>query len=274
MLKLHHASLTLVGAAALASAAAGQTTHDVQLFLQDFFPDQLSIQVGDTVRWTWVVGQHDVKSGSTQFCIPDGIFDSGPPVNSPGLTFEVTFDEAFLAANPVPNDVYEYFCSIHWAVGMTAVIEVDDALAPSYLPYGCGVNPAGSLSLLGGSATAGGSITLGVDNPLGTQPAGSLAFLAVATQPAAGFPCGLVLPGIGMPGPYGNGELLISIAAPNPLLVLGPQLWAGAGTPSPFVVGIPANPSFVGAHFFFQGVLAELTGLFAVTDAADVGIGS
>ena len=111
--------------------------------------------------------------------------------------------------------------------------------------YGCDPALEGSLELIAGSVSLGASLTLGVDNPLSTQPPGMLAFLAVASSPAPGFPCGQTLPGFGMAGPYGPGELLISLSPPNPLAVVGPSAWAGTGQPAPIGLAVPQQPSLL-----------------------------
>ncbi len=87
-----------------------------------YFPDAVTIAVGDTVRWTWVGGFHDVKSGVGG--VHDGNFDSGSPgVGLPD--FDVVFDEAFLTANPMPDNIYPYYCSVHVAQGMDGTVTVE-----------------------------------------------------------------------------------------------------------------------------------------------------
>ena len=121
-----------------AAAAHAQTTHDVLVDGFDFTPKDIAIQAGDTVRWTWGQGLHDVESGSGG--VHDGIFDSGAPVLGAGITFQVLFDAAFLAANPVPGDVYNYYCTIHVPFGMDGTVTVNTG--PTITPYGC-TNPQG-----------------------------------------------------------------------------------------------------------------------------------
>jgi plastocyanin len=90
----------------------------------DFVSADVMIEVGDTVRWTWIGGLHNVESGVSG--AHDGIFRSGDPITSDGMTFEVTFDEAFLAANPVTDNEYPYFCAVHFALGMTGSVTVQE----------------------------------------------------------------------------------------------------------------------------------------------------
>ena len=52
-----------------------------------FLPDSVTIQVGDTVMWTWKGNGHSVTSGYPGQ--PSGMFDSG--IRSAGFTFSFTF---------------------------------------------------------------------------------------------------------------------------------------------------------------------------------------
>ena len=83
--------------------------------------------------------------------------------------------------------------------------------------YGCGTNPALSMTILSGTPQLGATVQLGLDNPLGTQPVGSFPIVVLALAPAPGFPCGLPVPGFGMAGGGASGELLISLTPPSPL---------------------------------------------------------
>lgn len=122
--------------------------------------------------------------------------------------------------------------------------------------YGCGLDPDGSLSVLGGVPSIGAGFGLGIDNPLGTQAPGSLPLLLVSTAPDPAYPCGLAVPGLGMgPGPA---ELLIDLTPPNPLLpILAGLPWVGPGTPAPIGVPIPPSPQLVNQVFYFQGALFD-----------------
>lgn len=123
--------------------------------------------------------------------------------------------------------------------------------------YGCGLNPAGSMTVLGGSPAVGEVLQLGVDNPSGTQSPGSLPWLYIAVAPDANFPCGTPLPGFGMSAAGAAGELLIDITVPN--VVLQGLPWAGAGQPSVFSLPIPGNPALSGSTFYAQGILLDFS---------------
>lgn len=120
-------------------------------------------------------------------------------------------------------------------------------------PYGCGINPADSLTVLSGIPSVGRTIGFGVDNPLGTQPSGSVPALAIAFEPAVGFPCGRALTGWGMSPPSHSGELLVG----HPASVLLGRLWAGAGQPSRIDVPIPNNQALIGLPLYLQGLLVS-----------------
>lgn len=95
---------------AVSSAAQAQTTHIVTVGDSFFSPFQLTIQVGDTVRWMNGAGglNHNVTAN-------DGSFMS---ITSNQFTFDVTFNE--------PGQ-YGYYCTIHGApgAGMSGTIIVE-----------------------------------------------------------------------------------------------------------------------------------------------------
>ncbi len=125
---------------------------------------------------------------------------------------------------------------------------------PDVVPYGCGVNPADSLTVVSGEPAIGTVLTLGVDNPLGTQAAGSLPFVALALAPDPAFPCGTLVPGLGMGG---TAELLINVLPPDPLDPIGGTPWTGPGSPAPVVVPVPNDPLLIGLSVFSQAVLVD-----------------
>ncbi len=115
--------LAAIAVAIVATAAGAQTTHMVDVGPGIVFTsDELSIDVGDTVRWTWIDGFHNVESGVDSN--HDGNFRSGDPTDVDGTTFEVTFDPAYLDAHPMPGDVYPYYCIVHVGFGMTGTVTV------------------------------------------------------------------------------------------------------------------------------------------------------
>lgn len=127
--------------------------------------------------------------------------------------------------------------------------------------YGCGLNPEGSLVVLGGDARLGAQLVLGIDNPLGTQTPGSIGAVYLATAPDPLFPCGTPAFGFSMSGPGSPGELLVDLApsAYVNVYVTGP--WAGPGLPATTSIQFPNLPVLLGGTFYAQGVLVDPTGL-------------
>jgi plastocyanin len=240
------APIALLLAAGLAHAA----THNVTAIGNSFSPKNLNIVVGDTVNWTWG-GFHNVVSG--QGGAPNGIFSSGSPVF--GGSLSITFDQAFLDAHPVQGNIYNYFCDVHVSFGMEGSIRVNmPPQGPT--PYGCGINPAGSLVLGSGGLKLGTTPVFQVTNPLGSMAPGSLSFLAISVGSAPGFPCGIPLPGFGMSAPGAVGELLLNISPGFLQPTLGPVLWLGA--PSNINVVIPNSISILGLGVFLQGAMYDV----------------
>lgn len=273
MLSTFHSTglLAAVAATLLVAPAAAQTTHAVQLFASTFSPANLTIDAGDTVLWDWVVGTHNVESG-TLLGGHDGNFLSGSVTADPATTYSVTFDAAFLQANPMPGNVYPYFCVIHAGIGMTGTVTVN--VPASVRALGCGVNPAASLQVLAGAPQPGTTMTLGLDNPLGTQGVGSIPFVAVSRTTYANDPCGVQVPGFGMSG---IGELLVGIGGTDlyPPLLTG-SAWLGVGSPAAVGLTIPNDGSLVGLEVYVQGVLVDPTGSpkFGLTDGFGLLIGN
>lgn len=122
-MKNHRTIVAFLTAAGLVASAAAQTTHHVDVGPgTSFAPADIVIEVGDTVRWTWVSGFHNVESGVGG--THDEIFRSGDPTSAPGTEFEVLFDQTFVDDNPVPDDVYDYYCIAHVGLGMVGTVEV------------------------------------------------------------------------------------------------------------------------------------------------------
>jgi plastocyanin len=65
-----------------------------------FTPQNVTIQVGDTVQWVWAASGHSSTSGTPGN--PDGMWDSG--VQNIGFVFNQTFTTA---------GTFNYFCSPH-----------------------------------------------------------------------------------------------------------------------------------------------------------------
>jgi hypothetical protein len=178
-----------------------------------------------------------------------------------------------------PAEVTDFLGGLHYLNVHTTLFSAGEIrgqiVAPgSATPYGG--NPPGSLSLIGGAVKINTTLTLGVDNPLGTQAVGSLPFLGLALGADPSFVLtgtGTPVPGWGMSGP--TGEILISVAAPNPIIVLPGPAWAGAGNPAPITIPIPNQLPLVGVDIFAQAVLIDAFGTptFGLTNGMLLDIG-
>jgi plastocyanin len=69
-----------------------------------FSPTSTTIKVGQTIRWTWRGGSHNVVSGTDCSSAGDGKFRSGAPVE--GGTFDFKFEVA---------GQFPYYCELHCA---------------------------------------------------------------------------------------------------------------------------------------------------------------
>ena len=91
-----------------------QTTYDLNWFTGIGSNVDLTIDIGDTVKWTWTNSNHTVTS------LPGSVetFDSGQLIPS-GSTYSYTF--TLEGANP-------YYCAIHGASSMSGTITVQNSL--------------------------------------------------------------------------------------------------------------------------------------------------
>jgi plastocyanin len=91
-----------------------------------FSPQDVTVQVGDTVQWTWVTSGHSTTSGTPGH--PDGLWDSG--VQNSGFVFSQTFSAA---------GTFPYFCSVHGLccgmIGSVTVSESTDAVQITRAQY-------------------------------------------------------------------------------------------------------------------------------------------
>ena len=91
-----------------------------------FTPQNVTINVGDTVQWTWAANGHSSTSGTPGH--PDGMWDSG--VNNIGFVFSHTFTTAGTIA---------YYCTPHGSccgmIGSVKVTAVSDTVQISKAQY-------------------------------------------------------------------------------------------------------------------------------------------
>ncbi len=119
-----------------AAEATEGAVHEVQMVLTDageykYIPDELTIKVGDTVRWINASGgPHNVQFTAGE--VPDGAEDvlnaamanrmgpmNGQLLLAPNAVYEVSFAGA-------PVGQYGYVCTPHVMLGMTASLTVEN----------------------------------------------------------------------------------------------------------------------------------------------------
>jgi len=117
------ATTTTTTPAATTTTTPGAQTHTVMVGdggALAYTPANLTVQVGDTVRWVWGSSGHSVVSGTNgnadnQFCSPSNTGCDNPLLSSSGATYEHTFTQA---------GTFPYYCSVHFSLGMTGTITV------------------------------------------------------------------------------------------------------------------------------------------------------
>jgi plastocyanin len=109
-------------ALAAVSPAAG-TTHTVTQVGVSFSPSSVTVDAGDTVQWVWTAGIHDVLDGT------------GPTDPQSGSLFHNALSSSVPSFSFVFNTpgTFPYFCSPHFALGMTGVVIVNQ---PTSAPGG------------------------------------------------------------------------------------------------------------------------------------------
>ena len=98
----------------LVNSATAQTTVDVTASSGIFTPTDVTIDVGDTVRWTNTSGTHNVNGTTVTF--PSNSESFGNALGT-GWVFTHVFNTA---------GNYDYHCDLHEAFGMTGTVTVLD----------------------------------------------------------------------------------------------------------------------------------------------------
>ncbi len=184
---------TWLGALTLTAAAASADTIVVQQVGLTFEPADITIQVGDTVMWMWNSGFHTVTEGTDGSVDGDEAFHQ--QLNSSEPTYSVTFDAAFLAANPPVGGVFDYFCAPHFFVGQVGTITVESG------PETYCTAKASSVGCLAAIAASSAS-----------QPVSGAGGYSVDATGVHSFKNGLVFVGISGPAsiPFGGGTLCVT----------------------------------------------------------------
>ena len=109
----------IVAAAAVffTSGIYAQATHNVSASGMSFTPADITIDVGDTVRWTNAGGTHNVNGTTATFA-------GNPESFGNALGTGWVFDHKFTIAG-----TYNYRCDQHFGGGMTGTINVVDPTA-------------------------------------------------------------------------------------------------------------------------------------------------
>lgn len=97
--------LLLTIGVSFAALTANATTHTIQVRDFVFAPNTLSINLGDTVLFTWVDGDHTTTSAT----IPGGAMAWDHPINSNNTSFTYV---------PAVAGVYNYVCTPHASMNM------------------------------------------------------------------------------------------------------------------------------------------------------------
>jgi len=107
-------SATQEPAATESPTQATADAAEVKVDGHSFDPPVVTIKAGQSVKWVWVSGSHNVVSGES--CTSDGKFSSGDEASSAPKTFAHTFT--------APGS-YPYFCDPHCGIGMKGKVVVE-----------------------------------------------------------------------------------------------------------------------------------------------------
>ena len=85
-----------------------------------FSPPNVTLAVGDSIKWVWAAAGHNVVSGTNgvadnKFCSPLNNMCAAAPTSPAGASWSFTFKAA---------GVFPYFCKPHFNAGMTGTITV------------------------------------------------------------------------------------------------------------------------------------------------------
>jgi len=222
---------------AMTTSTVYAATVDVQVADFQFTPSTVTVQTGDTVRWTWGNSGHSVTSGSG--CASNGLFDSG--VRNTGFVFTFTFN--------TPG-TFPYFCIPHCSIGMVGSVTVSAPpsgvnllIDPTSVDFGnvtTGQTADRTITLTNGSNSTG-TLTGTVGDPTGpfSVVSGSGAFSLMQGQ-STSVVVRFTPPGA---GPF-NGVLEITHNATNPTGPTSIPL-TGTGQGQPSAISLVINPTSI-----------------------------
>lgn len=99
----------------------GQTSHDVNVTSNIYTPDEITINVGDTVIWTNSQGNHNVNGSQD-------VFPNNPESFGNSTGFGWVYSHVFT----IPG-TYDYQCDPHVSFGMFGKVIVEEASMPYLL---------------------------------------------------------------------------------------------------------------------------------------------
>ena len=189
------------GLLAATVALAGSANADTIVVNQigfTFQPQDIVIDEGDTVMWVWNSNFHTTTEGVDDSVDPTDAWHQQLDSSQPSLS--VTFDAAFLAANPRPGDLYPYVCAFHLA-GFNMVGSVQVIAA--------GGGP--TLYCTAKTSSAGCVTTMSTSNPSAQPVSGANDYSALADS-VQGGKNGIMFFGVnGQAGiPFNNGTLCMN----------------------------------------------------------------
>lgn len=89
----------------LFSIPAKSTTINIAVSSNQFTPNNVSANIGDTLRWTWTSGNHNTTcNGTSGSVLPPGATPWAAPINSSTLTYNYVI---------AVSGTYNYVCTFH-----------------------------------------------------------------------------------------------------------------------------------------------------------------
>lgn len=96
----------------LAGVTAYSSTTTIQASGFSFTPSQVTVNIGDTIKWVWVNGTHTTTSTS----VPAGATSWDAPLDNTHTSFIYV---------TLVSGLYNYDCTYHSSLGMTGTITVN-----------------------------------------------------------------------------------------------------------------------------------------------------
>jgi plastocyanin len=164
-MKKIYAGLVLITALFTSTTVMAQTKHTVTVQNFSFSPQNVNIQVGDTVKWQWVSGTHTTTSDIT---IGANSWDA--PLSTSSRTYEHVITE---------SGVHTYHCTPHQGMGMVgsitaSLVGIDDGISQQPAKYKLNQNypnPFNPTTTISFTVANQGRVKLSAYNTLGQEVA-------------------------------------------------------------------------------------------------------